>query len=87
MEPIEAIGIFFLVNDRIPSFLTIIRNICLTTVKHLTDRKSATIQAAYKEVHHLYRNRGFRITTVAMDGKFAPIVQAFFWGNWGPLLL
>jgi hypothetical protein len=66
-----AADIFFM--NKIPFFLTISRNICFTTVTHLKDRKPETIFKAYKAVHLLYLQRGFKITLVNLDGKFSPL--------------
>jgi hypothetical protein len=63
--------IFFV--NKIPFFLTLSRKICFTAVNHLTDRKVKTIFSAYEEIHKFYLNRGFRITTLLVDGEFAPL--------------
>jgi Reverse transcriptase (RNA-dependent DNA polymerase) len=63
--------IFFV--NQIPFFLTYSRNICFTTVTHLSDRKILNVFKAYQDVHQLYLRRGFLITTVAMDGEFGPV--------------
>jgi hypothetical protein len=42
-------------------------------VNHLTDRTVKTIFAAYQEIHAFYLNRGFHITTLLVDGEFAPL--------------
>jgi hypothetical protein len=61
-----AADIFFV--NKIPFFLTISRNICFTTVTHLKDRKPETIFKAYKAVHSMYLQQGFKITLVNLDG-------------------
>jgi hypothetical protein len=66
-----AADIFFL--NKIPFFLTISRNICFTTVTHLKDRKRETIFKAYKAVHSIYLQRGFKITLVNLAGEFGPL--------------
>jgi hypothetical protein len=63
--------IFFV--NKIPFFLTLSRKICFTVVNHLTDRTVKTIFAAYQEIHAFYLNRGFHVTTLLVDGEFAPL--------------
>ena len=62
----------FFVNE-IPFFLTFSRKICFTAVTHLSDRKGPEIFKAFKEIYHFYLHRGFRITTVHVDGEFASL--------------
>jgi hypothetical protein len=57
--------IFFV--NKIPFFL------CFTAVNHLADRTVKTIFKAYEEIHKFYLNRGFHITTLLVDGVFAPL--------------
>ena len=66
--------IFFV--NKIPFCLTLSRKICFTAVNHLADRKVNTIMKAYKDIHYFYLNRGFRITTLHVDGEFAPLQAA-----------
>jgi hypothetical protein len=63
--------IFFV--NKIPFFLTLSRKICFTAVNHLADRTVKTIFKAYEEIHKFYLNRGFHITTLLVDGEFAPL--------------
>ena len=63
--------IFFV--NRIPFFLTYSRKICFTAVNHLADRTIKTIFKAYQEIHSFYLRRGFHITTLNVDGEFAPL--------------
>ena len=63
--------IFFV--NKIPFFLTLSRKICFTAVNHLADRTVRTIYKAYEEIHKFYLNRGFHITTLLVDGEFAPL--------------
>ncbi len=63
--------IFFV--NKIPLFLTLSRKICFTAVNHLADRTVKTIFKAYEEIHKFYLNRGFHITTLLVDGEFAPL--------------
>ena len=64
--------IFVFVN-KIPFFLTLSRKICFTAVNHLADQKVATIFKAFLKIYKFYLNRGFKITHVHADGKFAPL--------------
>ena len=62
----------FLVN-KIPFFLTLLRRIVFTAVHHLSNRTVPQIFNAFKEIFTYYLQRGFRITTIGMDGDFAPL--------------
>jgi hypothetical protein len=66
-----AADLFFV--NRIPFFLTYSRRICFTAVNHLADRFTKTIFKAYHEIHYFYLKRGFHITTLNVDGEFAPL--------------
>jgi hypothetical protein len=63
--------IFFV--NKIPFFLTLSQNICVTDVNHLADRTILQIFKAFKEIYQYYLQRGFHITTVHADGEFAPL--------------
>jgi hypothetical protein len=71
-EVYMSADIFFV--NQISFLLTYSRHLCFTAVTHLADRKTSNILAAYQEVHQLYLRRGFHITTLALDGKFAPML-------------
>lgn len=62
----------FFVNG-IPFLLTLSCKITFTVVNHLANRKVKEIFKAFKEIYQFYLKRGFRITTVHVDGKFAPL--------------
>jgi hypothetical protein len=66
-----AADLFFV--NRIPFFLTYSRRICFTGVNHLADRFTKTIFKAYHQIHYFYLKRGFHITTLNVDGEFAPL--------------
>jgi hypothetical protein len=66
-----AANIFFV--NKIPFFWTYSRKICFTAVNHLADRTINTIFKAYQEMHTFYLKRRFRITTLNVDGEFAPL--------------
>jgi hypothetical protein len=70
-EVFLTVDIFFV--NKIPFFLTLSRKICFTAVNHLADRTVPQIFKAFKEIYQYYLHRGFRITTVHVDGEFAPI--------------
>jgi hypothetical protein len=59
--------------NKIPFFLTLSRKICFTAVNHLADRTVKTIYKVYEEIHKFYLSRGFHITTLLVDGEFAPL--------------
>jgi hypothetical protein len=42
-------------------------------VNHLAGRFTKTIFKAYHEIHYFYLKRGFHITTLNVDGEFAPL--------------
>ena len=63
--------IFFVSN--IPLFLTLSRRILFTAVHHFVNRTVPQIFNAFKEIFTYYLQRGFRITTISMDGEFAPL--------------
>ena len=63
--------IFFV--NRIPFFLTLSRVICFTAVNHLANRTVPHIFKAFKKIYLYYLHRGFRITTVHVDGEFEPL--------------
>lgn len=56
--------------NRIPFLMTISRNIKFGTAERLENREAATIAKAIKNVHDIYRTRGFKVTTILMDGEF-----------------
>ena len=57
----------------IPLFITIIRNILFTAFNHLYNRKVETIFKSFKYIYSYYMKRGFQITTIHIDGEFAPL--------------
>jgi hypothetical protein len=63
--------IFFV--NKIPFFLTLIREICFTAVNHLPDRTVQQIFKAFNEMYQYYLQRGFHITMVHADGEVAPL--------------
>ena len=71
-----SIDIFFV--NKIPFFLTLSRKICFTTVTHLSNRKTATIFAAFKSIFMYYLQKGFQIVTVTADNEFAPLAEMMY---------
>jgi hypothetical protein len=63
-----CINIMFI--NKIPFLLSISRNIKFITGTALNNRKEKSIVAALKEIHGIYRKRGFCITNVLGDGEF-----------------
>jgi hypothetical protein len=63
--------IFFV--NKIHFFLTLSHKICFTDFNHLADRTVPQILKAFKEMYQYYLQRGFHITMVHADGKFAPL--------------
>ena len=62
----------FFVN-KIPFLLTISRHLAFTTVSHLEDQKMSTIFKHFRDVYRLYKNRGFKIILLLVDGEFAAL--------------
>jgi hypothetical protein len=56
--------------NKLPFFLTISRHIKLSTSELLTNRKIETIFEATKRVYQQYMKRGFKVTSILMDGEF-----------------
>ena len=59
--------------NKIPFFLTLSRRIMFTAVHHLANRTVPQTFNAFKEIFTYYLQCGFRITTIGMDGEFAPL--------------
>jgi hypothetical protein len=69
--------IFFV--NKIAFFLTYSRKICFTSVCHLNSRHVPKIFDAFKQIYQYYLQRGFRISTVHVDGEFEalkPLIEA-----------
>jgi hypothetical protein len=56
-----------------PFLMTLSRKITFTAVNHIMDRMVPHISKAFKEIYLYYLQRGFHITMVHSDGKFAPL--------------
>lgn len=56
--------------NRIPFFVTISHSIRFGTAEMLANRQASTILTAIKQVRNVYAQRGFRITTMILDGEF-----------------
>jgi hypothetical protein len=56
--------------NQIPFFLLISRNIKFITVSILANPKEASLTKALKEIHAVYRKRGFRIRNTLGDSEF-----------------
>jgi hypothetical protein len=56
--------------NQIPFFLSISRNIKFITVSVLANSKEALLTKALKEIHAVYRKRGFRIQNTLGDSEF-----------------
>jgi hypothetical protein len=65
---VTLVADIFFVNGH-AFFMTFSRKITFTTVAHLVSRKVANVHKFFVEVYTLYRQRGFRITTVLVDGN------------------
>ena len=57
----------------IPFLISLSHNISFTVVSHIEERKSITIFKALKETHMYNLKRVFKITTLYVDQKFAPL--------------
>ena len=56
--------------NKLPFFMTISRHIKFSTAELLVNRHIETIFSATKRVHQHYLKRGFKITSLLMDGEF-----------------
>jgi hypothetical protein len=70
-EVLLTADIFFV--NKIPFFLTFTQKICFTAVNHLANRTVPQMFQAFKEACQHCLQRGFRITVLHADGKFAPL--------------
>ncbi len=68
-----TIDIFFV--NKIPFFLTLSRVLYFTTVTHLPDRSLDQIFKALKGIFYYFLQRGFHVTFITGDGKFASLEQ------------
>jgi hypothetical protein len=75
---IVTVGIDVFFVNKIPFLITLSRNICFTTVTHLSNRKIDTIFNEFKPIYIYYLQRGFQIMTVTADGEFAPLEKMLF---------
>ena len=71
-----SIDVFFV--NKIPFLLTLSRNICFSTVTHLSNQKAATIFAVFKSIFIYYLQKGFQIMTVTADNQFAPLAELMY---------
>jgi hypothetical protein len=76
--------IFFV--KKIPFSLTLSCKICFTAVNHLAERTVTQIFKALKEMYRYYLQRGFHVTTVHADAKFAPLKPLIESMSGGPLV-
>ena len=63
--------IFFI--NGITRFIYLGRNIIFIALIYLSDRKSIAIFKAFKQIYMYYSKHGFGITTLHVDGEFAPL--------------
>ncbi|KAI2499082.1 Reverse transcriptase (RNA-dependent DNA polymerase) [Fragilaria crotonensis] len=56
--------------NKLPFFMTISRHIKFSTAELLINRHIETIFSATKRVHQHYLKRGFKVTSLLMDGEF-----------------
>ena len=67
------IGADIMFVNKLPFFVTISRNIKFCTAELLPNQSNKTFVTAVRHVHQLYAKRGFKITTLLMDGQFEAI--------------
>jgi hypothetical protein len=67
------IGADIMFVNKLPFFVTISRHIKFGTAELIADQKHETLVKAARDVHNIYKKRGFNITTVLMDGQFEGI--------------
>ena len=68
-----TVGADIMFVNKLPFFVTISRNIKFGTAVLITDQKHATLVKAVRDVHNVYKKRGFTIETMLMDGQFEGI--------------
>ena len=66
---VELSGDIMFIN-KIPFFVSISHKIKFGTAEALKNRKRETILKAIQHINRIYRRRGFRITTINLDGEF-----------------
>ena len=64
---------YLLLLNGMPFFISLSYNINVSIVINLEYRKSITTFKAFKQICMYYLKRGFRITTLHVDGKFAKL--------------
>ena len=72
--------------NKIPLFVTLIKNIYFTAVNHIANCTVPEIFKAFKEVYQYYLHHGFRITKVHVDRKFGTLKSLIESLTWGPLV-
>ena len=65
-------GDIMFIND-ICFINTISRHIKVATAEHIVNAEASTLQESIRQVKQVYMQRGFKITNILMDGKFACI--------------
>ena len=58
--------------NQIRFFITIYRHIQFGTAETITDAKTITLIQSVVNVSRVYKKRGFRISTLHVDGQFDP---------------
>jgi hypothetical protein len=56
--------------NKIPFLMSISRNVCFITAEVLDNRKESSLVKALKQIHGVYRQRGFRINLIIGDSEF-----------------
>jgi hypothetical protein len=84
-EVFLTVDIFFV--NKIPFFLTLSQKVCFTAVNHLMDRTVPQIFKAFKDIYQYYLHRGFRITTLHVDGEFEPLTALIQSMPGGPMVI
>jgi hypothetical protein len=59
--------------NKIPFFITLLREIKFGTVESIPDQQVTTIQNCLEKVVRLYKNRGLTVSSILADSKFEPI--------------
>jgi hypothetical protein len=59
--------------NKIPFFVSISRHIKFGTAEMLKSESAAQLMASFKLVTQTYVTRGFRVTSMMVDGKFEPL--------------
>ncbi len=68
-----TVGADIMFVNKLPFFVTISRNLKFGAAVLIADQKHETLVKAVRDVHNVYKKRGFKTDTMLMDGQFEGI--------------